>query len=144
MRRFLKIGDYFRGHRNERLGEPGRVRLIPGGFPRSPLESRVQEVLAAHPICPWDYLVAEVAQHLRRSERLSILTVLDEGFWGGWVWPALAREELRRLDGTFLAIETPVSPTADNRLPISERWPASSENPLPVSPLPPIRSWASD
>lgn len=42
----------------------------------------------------------------------SVLALLDEGFWGGWVWPALAREELRNLDGVLLSIEVEPFPTA--------------------------------
>lgn len=121
MRRFLILRDYVRRCRKEHGSGPRGVRAIPGGVPRSPLESRVQEVLAAHPTCRWDHLVDEVAQHLRRSERPSVLAVLDEGFWGGWVWPALAREELRRLEGILLAIEGPSPVTADIPLPVSGR-----------------------
>ena len=69
--------------------------------------------MLARPVCPWDHLVAEIAQYLRRSERPRALAVLDEAFWGAWVWPALAREELRRLEGVLLTIESEAPPAGN-------------------------------
>jgi len=105
MRRFLKARDYVRRPRKENGKEPRWVRAIPGAVPRSPLESRVQEVLSGYPICACDQLVAEVAEYLCGSDDPKRLAVLDEGFWGGWTWSALAEQELRRLDGILLTIE---------------------------------------
>jgi hypothetical protein len=102
---FSRIWGSIRRTRKEPGDDRCRVRAIPGAIPRSPLEGRVQEVLAGHPTCALPHLVSEVAQYLRRSERPSLLASLDEGLWGGWVWPALAREELRRLEGIVLAID---------------------------------------
>lgn len=65
----------------------------------------MQEVLSGHPICAWDKLVAEVAEYLRGSNDPKRLGVLDEGFWGGWTWSALAEQELRHLDGILVTIE---------------------------------------
>jgi|GEM_PF-3119190 len=113
MPQFWKVRDSGVRRGNEAGSDPRWVRAIPGRVPRSPLELRVQELLLARPVCPWDHLVAEVAQYLRRSERPRALAVLDEAFWGAWVWPALAREELTHLDGVFLAIEPRPSPTDD-------------------------------
>jgi hypothetical protein len=111
MRLFSTVWNSIRRTRKERQGDPRRVRAISGAIPRSPLELEVQEILAAHPSCAWPHLVAEVAQHLRRSECSGVLALLDEGLWGGWVWPALARQELRHLDGVLLTIEVEPSPT---------------------------------
>jgi len=116
MRRFLKARDDVRRPRKENGKDPRWVQAIPGAVPRSPLESRVQGVLSGHPICAWDQLLAEVAQYLRRSEASNDLAVLDEGLWGSWVWPALAGEELRRLEGVLIAIEEGPSAATDLRL----------------------------
>lgn len=144
MRWFLKARDYVRRPREGCGNDPRRVRAIPGGVPRSPLEWRVQEILAAHPICAWDDLVAEVARYLRGSERPSVLTSLDEGFWGGWVWPTFAREELRRLDGVLLAIEAPSSSMADIARLVPGRQRGSSEDLSAFYPSSASRGWASE
>jgi hypothetical protein len=94
----------------------------------------VLEVLAAHPGCPWDHLVAVVAQHLRRSEHASVLTALDEGFWGYWVWPAAVREELTRLDGILLQIEVETASTTQVPLQVSERPSHNCEDISPAAP----------
>lgn len=118
MPRFMKVRDSA-GRQGIAAGSAPRwVRAIPGGLPRSPLESRVREVLAACPVCPWDHLVAEIAQYLRASERPSALAVLDEGIWGAWVWPALAVEELARLEDVILATEPQAPQPADRLLPL--------------------------
>jgi hypothetical protein len=98
---------------------PRRVRAIPGAVPHSPLESLVLEVLTANRECPWNHLVAHAAEHLRRSEQPGVLAALDEGFWGRWVWPVLAEEELLRLDGVLVRIEVGSYPTADPPAPPS-------------------------
>lgn len=141
---FLKARDYVRRPGEGCGNDPRRVRAIPGGVPRSPLEWRVQEILAAHPICAWDDLVAEVARYLRGSERPSVLTSLDEGLWGGWVWPALAREELHRQDGILLAIEAPPSSMAGIPRPAPSRQLGSSGDLSAVHPSPASRGWASE
>lgn len=105
--------------------DPRWVRALPGGAPRSALEAGILEVLAAHPTCPWNLLVAEVARHLRRSDDPRLLAAMDEGFWGGWVWSALARQELRRLEGVLLAIEASSGSAAEVPLPAPERQGAS-------------------
>lgn len=124
----MKGRDDVRQGGDDSVGDPPQVRAIPGGVSRSPLESRVQEILAARPACAWDHLVAEVARYLRRSEDPRVLAVLDEGFWGGWVWRAFAQRELRRLDGVLLAIEARPSPVADIRRPDPGREPAGSQD----------------
>jgi hypothetical protein len=96
-------------YRNKKRIERGPTwaRAIPGGVPRSPLELRVHAFLMAHPTCLFDDLVAEIAEYLRRSKPPSVLALLDEGLWGGWVWPAFAREELFRLQGSLLSFDAP-------------------------------------
>ncbi len=144
MRWLLKARDYVRRPRGDHGNDPRWVRAIPGRVPRSPLEWRVQEILAARPICAWDDLVAEVARYLRGSERPSVLTSLDEGFWGGWVWPALAREELHRQDGILLAIEAPSSSMTDFPRPVPSRQRGSSEDLSAFYPSSASRGWASE
>jgi hypothetical protein len=105
MRWFTRVWDLFRRSRRDGGTDTHWVRAIPGAVPRSPLESRVHEVLAAHPVCAWERLLVEVAQYLRRLEPPLVLVVLEERIWGGWLWPVLAREELRRLEGVLLTVE---------------------------------------
>ena len=102
---FSKARDLLRRSRGSGRPESHWVRAIPGAVPRSPLESRVHEILAAQPVCGWERLLVEVAQYLRRSEPPLVLVVLEEAIWGGWLWPIVAREELRRLEGVLLSIE---------------------------------------
>jgi hypothetical protein len=120
----LRVRDYFRPYRKKHRIDPRRVRAIPGAIPQSPLEWRVHSILAVHATCPWDHLVADVAEYLRRSFRPGVLAVMDEGFWGGWVWPALATEELQRLEGNLIETETLTSHAADR--PASTLRPTSS------------------
>jgi hypothetical protein len=107
----------FRRRETSGGSHPRWVRAMPGRVPHSPLESRVAEILAAHPVCRWDYLVSEVAEFLRRSEPPILLTVLDEVFWGEWLWPAVAREELHRLEGVLLTGQGYPPPPAERPRP---------------------------
>ncbi len=124
---FSTVWNSIRRTRKERRGDPRRVRAIPGAIPRSPLELQVWEFLAAHPSCAWPHLVAEVARCLRGAEHPRILAVLDEAFWGDWVWPLLARQELMRLNDVLLVIDAAPSLTGDTTAPVPPPEPANTE-----------------
>jgi hypothetical protein len=117
---FLRVRHDVRRDRKEHRIEPRRVRAIPGAIPHSPLERRVHDILAVHPTCRWDDLLADVAEYLRQSERPDVLASLDEGLWGGWVWPTVARQELQRLEGILLEIVAPTSLADDMPPPVPQ------------------------
>ncbi len=105
MWRFLKIQDLIHSCGKRTGRDPRRVRALPEAVPHSPLEDQIWEVLTTQAVCPWDHMVAVVAQHLRQAEHASRLAALDEGFWGDSVWSAEAQKELYRLEGVLIRIE---------------------------------------
>lgn len=137
MPRFLQILGPVRRRAKIPRSDTWWVRAIPGGVPRSSLESWVLEVLAGRPAYPWESLVAETAHYLRRCESPKVLAVLDEGFWGGWAWSVLAREELHRLDGVLILITGKQSPSADLDLSDPVGQPRDSPDAAAVRPSPP-------
>ncbi len=122
---FLNAWDSIRRNRKAPGSDPRLVRAIPGAVAQSPLERRVQEILAEQPTSPWDRLVAKVADSLRGFEDPGVLASLDEAVWGAWVWPALAQKELQGLEGLLLEIGAPSPSAADTSVAAPWQQPAA-------------------